>query len=72
MAKSNAKRIRERLVREGKMNPADKRSPYALTDMRTRKNKTKKDYLYQEKHKKNHQIRDGNDGSFILLQAPNV
>jgi hypothetical protein len=65
MAKSNAKKLRERLMREGRMNPEVKRSPFVFTDMRTRTMKTKKDHLYQFKHK-NHQSQDGNDGSFYL------
>ena len=65
MAKSKAKKLRDKLEREGKMNPEMKRSPYVFADMRTRTTKTKKDHLYQFKHK-NHQSREGNDGSFYL------
>ncbi|MGG3564174.1 hypothetical protein ABES03_21530 [Neobacillus rhizosphaerae] len=65
MAKSKAKKLREKLSREGKMNPEAKRSPFVFTDMRTRATKTKKDHLYQFKHK-NHQSQDGNDGSFYF------
>lgn len=65
MAKSNAKKSRDKLVREGTMNPELKRSPFIYTDMRTRMTKTKKDHLYRHKHK-NHQFRDGNDGSFLF------
>lgn len=65
MAKSKAKKLREKLAREGKKNPEAKRSPFALTDMRSRVTKTKKDHLYQFKHK-NHQSQDGNDGSFYF------
>ena len=65
MAKSKAKKLREKLAREGNMNPEAKRSPFVFTDMRTRATKTKKDHLYQFKHK-NHQTRDGNDGSFYF------
>jgi hypothetical protein len=66
VAKSKALKIRERLVREGRMNPDEKRSPFVFTDMRARMTKTKKDYLYQLKHK-NHQSQDGNDGSFYFV-----
>jgi hypothetical protein len=65
MAKSKAKKLREKLVREGKMNPECKRSPFVFSDMRTRMTKTKKDHLYQFKYK-NHQTCDGNDGSFYF------
>jgi len=36
MAKSKAKKLREKLAREGNMNPEAKRSPFVFTDMRTR------------------------------------
>jgi hypothetical protein len=65
MAKSKAKKLREKLAREGNMNPEAKRSPFVFTDMRTRATKTKKDHLYQFKHK-NHQTRKGYDGSFYF------
>ncbi|MGG3468145.1 hypothetical protein ABES02_11765 [Neobacillus pocheonensis] len=63
MAKSKAKKLREKLAREGKMNPEVKRSSFVFADMRLRVTKTKKDHLFQFKHK-NHQSQDGNDGSF--------
>lgn len=66
MAKSKAKKLREKLTREGKMNPEIKRSEFVFSDMRTRTTKTKKDHMYQFKHK-NHQSQDGNDGSFLFL-----
>ncbi|MDR7000580.1 hypothetical protein [Neobacillus niacini] len=65
MAKSKAKRLREKLEREGKMNPDVKRSPFVFADMRTRTTKTKKDYLYKNKYK-NHYSKEGNDGSFYF------
>jgi len=65
MAKSKAKKLRDKLAREGKLNPEAKRSPFVFTDMRTRTTKTKKDHLYLFKHK-NHQSHDGNDGSFYF------
>ncbi|MEH7117067.1 hypothetical protein V7128_06530 [Neobacillus vireti] len=65
MAKSKAKKLRDKLAREGKMNPAAKRSPFVFADMKTRTTKTKKDHLYQFKHK-NHQSHNGNDGSFYF------
>ncbi|NBI27652.1 hypothetical protein [Chengkuizengella marina] len=65
MAKSKAKKFRERLEREGRRNPAENRSPFALINMRTRKTKTKKDYLYRNKHK-NQRIQKENVGSFYF------
>jgi hypothetical protein len=66
LAKSNAKKTREKLVREGRRNPEDNRSPFVFADMRTRKTKTKKDYLYRNKNK-NHYSNDGKDGSFFYI-----
>lgn len=68
VAKSKAKKLREKLAREGRINPAEKRSPFVLTDMRSRITKTKKDHLYQFKHK-NHQSEAGNDGSFYFAAS---
>lgn len=68
VAKSKAKKVREKLTREGRMNPEEKRSPFVFADMRPRTTKTKKDHLYQFKYK-NHQSQTGNDGSFYLLPA---
>lgn len=68
MAKSKAKKLREKLAREGNLKPETKRSPFVFSDMRTRVTKTKKDHLYQFKHK-NHQSHDGNDGSFYFAVA---
>lgn len=65
MAKSKAKKIREKLAREGNRNPKLSRSPFALTDLRTRKTKTKKDVLYRSKYK-NHHSSKGNNGSFYF------
>jgi hypothetical protein len=66
VAKSKAKKLREKLEREGKMNPEIKRSPFVLADMRTRTTKTKKDHIYQFKNK-NHRFQDGNDGSIFFV-----
>ncbi|HLO10694.1 MAG TPA: hypothetical protein VK190_00410 [Pseudoneobacillus sp.] len=65
MAKSKAKKIREKLIREGRRNPEEIRSPFIFADMRTRKAKTKKDYLYRNKNK-NHSSYEGNNGSFLF------
>ncbi|MCR2822849.1 hypothetical protein [Lederbergia panacisoli] len=66
MASSKAKKQRQKIAREGRRNPADNRSPFAFTDMRTRRTKTKKDQLYTIKHK-NHDSQNGNDGFYVLL-----
>jgi hypothetical protein len=63
LAKSKAKKLREKLVREGRRNPEASRSPFVFADMRTRKTKTKKDYLY----KKNQSPQIGKDGSFFVF-----
>jgi hypothetical protein len=59
MARSKAKKLRAKMVREGKRNPESLRSPYALIDMSGRRTKTKKDLLYKSKHK-------GQSGSFYF------
>ncbi|NGP45243.1 hypothetical protein G4V62_09865 [Bacillaceae bacterium SIJ1] len=51
MAKSKAKKQRKKRIREGWRNPESNRSAYAFQDLRTRKTKTKRDYLYRSKHK---------------------
>ncbi|KAB2333478.1 hypothetical protein [Bacillus mesophilum] len=66
MAKSAAKKKREKLVREGRRNPEQSRSPFAGTDMSTRKTKTKNETLYRIKHK-NHSLDEDHDGSFLLF-----
>jgi hypothetical protein len=67
LAKSKAKKMREKIVREGRRNPKDSRSPFVFVDMRTKITKTKKDYLYRE-NKKNHSSQEGNDGSFYFYR----
>ncbi|MBP1943340.1 hypothetical protein J2Z26_003118 [Bacillus luteolus] len=66
MAKSNAKKLRKKMEREGRRNPELSRSPFALVDLRSRKTKTKKDVLYRNKHK-NQFSKDGRDGSFYFV-----
>lgn len=65
MAKSAARKKREKLVREGRRNPEDNRSPFASADLRSRKTKTKTETLYRIKHK-NHSAGDDRDGSFYF------
>nr|WP_051591305.1 hypothetical protein [Bacillus sp. UNC438CL73TsuS30] len=67
MAKSKAKKLREKMEREGKLNPDLKRSPFVFADMRTRTTKTKKDSLYKNKYK-NHYSTEGKDGSFYFTR----
>ncbi|EAF5659188.1 hypothetical protein HCB45_01445 [Listeria sp. FSL L7-0091] len=62
MATSKAKKKRQKLVREGRLNPEIKRSPFALIDLSSKQTKTKKGYLYSRK-KKNHQ----EDDSFFAV-----
>ncbi|MEH7613401.1 hypothetical protein [Gottfriedia acidiceleris] len=52
MSKSKARKLREKLVREGKRNPELSRSSFAMLDLNTRRTKTKQEKLNQVKHKK--------------------
>ncbi|MCA1029694.1 hypothetical protein LCL95_01450 [Bacillus timonensis] len=67
MALSKAKKLRQKLAREGKRNPEQNRSPFAFADLQSRTTKTKKDVLYRNKHKNrsNHTYGDQN-GSFFI------
>jgi hypothetical protein len=73
MSKSKAQKKREKLVREGRINPEISRSPYATLDLSTRRTKTKKDHLYRMKHKNRHPKHEEN-GSFYfaVLQSLQV
>ncbi|WP_261134865.1 hypothetical protein [Bacillus sp. Marseille-Q3570] len=51
MSKSNAWKKRRKMEREGRRNPEWNRSDFALMDLRSRKTKTKKEKLNQQKHK---------------------
>lgn len=66
MSKSKALRKREKLIREGRLNPEINRSPFAKLDLRTRKTKTKKDHLYRAKHKSHHP-KQWEEGSFYFI-----
>lgn len=66
MAQSQAKKQRQKLIREGKRSPEFSRSPFAFQDLRTRKTKTKQDHLNRQKYK-NHASVYGDDGSFYLI-----
>ncbi|MBO1001090.1 hypothetical protein ACFSKI_13640 [Pseudogracilibacillus auburnensis] len=50
MAKSRAKKIREKLIREGYRDPVKNRGIYALANLRTRKGKSKHEKQYQNKY----------------------
>ncbi|MEH7453511.1 hypothetical protein [Gottfriedia acidiceleris] len=52
MSKSKARRLRDKLVREGNRNPELSRSSFAMLDLNTRRTKTKQEKLNQVKHKK--------------------
>ncbi len=56
MAKSKARKLRDKIVREGLRNPMANRSVFANEEMykimATKKTKTKKEKLNQTKHKK--------------------
>ncbi|EUJ33019.1 hypothetical protein MFLO_05410 [Listeria floridensis FSL S10-1187] len=58
------KKQRDKRVREGFLNPEIKRSPFHELDLRTRQTKTKKDVLYQQKHK-NHSFGDRKNGFLV-------
>ncbi|MGD7044544.1 hypothetical protein [Jeotgalibacillus proteolyticus] len=69
MARSTAQKHRLKLLREGKMDPQVKRSPFAQfdLDLRTKKTKTKKEKMNQRKHR-NQLTRDEWDGSFLYVK----
>ncbi|MDQ0341791.1 hypothetical protein ACFFF5_03175 [Lederbergia wuyishanensis] len=70
MSSSKAKKHRQKLIREGRRNPEENRSPFAFSDMRTRTTKTKKDQLYKIKYK-NHSSHNGNDGFYFFARIAN-
>lgn len=71
MAKSKAKKLREKLVREGSKNPDINRGVYVFADMRTRTTKTKQGKLNQMKHKKrlSDQYDGGRDKRYFYLYS---
>lgn len=73
MSKSKAKKMREKLVREGRRNPELGRSPFSMLDLNARKTKTKKEKLNQMKHKKQSFGRDDfqtKDCFYFVLGSP--
>jgi hypothetical protein len=69
LAKSKAKKYREKRIREGKRNPENGRSPFVNADMHTRMTKTKKASLYRKKYK-NHFSHEEKNGSFYIVMKP--
>lgn len=67
MSKSKAQKQRQKLAREGRLNPEINRSHFASLDLRTRRTKTKKDHIYRMKHK-NRLPKQWDNGSFYLQQ----
>lgn len=65
MAQSKAKKMRQKLIREGKRSPELSRSPFAFVDLRTRTTKTKSEQLNNHKYK-NHNSTYGDDGSYFF------
>ncbi|MGG4493549.1 hypothetical protein [Brevibacillus reuszeri] len=68
MAKSSARKQREKLEREGKRNPDQNRSIFAFADLRSKQTKTKTEKLRQQKHKRSYSYQQ-EDGLFYLLVA---
>ncbi|MNZ60917.1 hypothetical protein D3C78_789950 [compost metagenome] len=68
MAQSRAKKMRQKLMREGRRNPEEGRSPFAFADLRSRKTKSKTELINSSKNKfKNHDSYNGDDGSFLFV-----
>lgn len=69
MAKSKAKKMREKLEREGKRNPELGRGTFALVKLTTRKTKTKQEKMKKEEKGIKNQVKrpkrllDRNEGS---------
>ncbi|WP_138494194.1 hypothetical protein [Paenibacillus pinistramenti] len=73
MAKSTARKIRDKRVREGKFNPAEARSLFAAADLRTRMTKTKQEALQHQSRKHKNLILEGTrEGSFSLSFCLNL
>ncbi|MDO3408621.1 hypothetical protein QWJ34_02435 [Saccharibacillus sp. CPCC 101409] len=68
MAKSAARKARDKQVREGRLDAAVSRSPFAFADMRTRKTKTRQDKLNRIKHK-NPNLTGGDQGSYLFVKS---
>ncbi len=66
MAKSKAKKLSNKQVREGRRNPEIGRGTYALANLTTKMTKTKKEKLNQL-YKKERQSRYGGDRENVVL-----
>lgn len=68
MAKSKARKLRDRMVREGYRDPSSGRGTYALQDLTTRKTKTKKETLQKiyKKQRHSHVLYNENDRCFLF------
>ncbi|WP_404347764.1 hypothetical protein LG311_18715 [Sutcliffiella horikoshii] len=66
MAKSKAKKLRDKQAREGRRNPENGRGTYALANLTTKTTKTKKEKLNQL-YKKERQSRYGSDRENVVL-----
>ncbi|MFD1175194.1 hypothetical protein ACFQ3W_02560 [Paenibacillus puldeungensis] len=71
MAQSKAKKMRLKLIREGKRSPELSRSPFAFADLRSRTTKTKAEQLNSKKYK-NHGSEYGDDGSYFFLEESSL
>ncbi|OWR32966.1 hypothetical protein CDO73_00190 [Saccharibacillus sp. O23] len=76
MAKSAAKKLREKRIREGKTDVSALRSPFASADMRTRTTKTKQETIGRIKHKqdvyRNPDFTGGDRGSFCFSAEKDI
>ena len=66
MAKSKARKLRDKLVREGFRDSSNGRGTYALQDLTTRKTKTKQEKLTQM-YKKERQSNYRNDREIVVF-----
>jgi len=71
MARSKAQKQRQKLLREGRMDPSVKRSPFSQIDLdlRTRATKTKQEKQNQLKHRNQLSDYSGWDGSFLCFSS---
>ena len=68
MARSKAQKQRQKSLREGRLDPQIKRSPFSQIDLdlRTKTTKTKQEKLNQRKHRNQLSEHSGWDGSFLF------
>lgn len=74
MAKSKAKKSREKLLREGRRDPANNRSSFATSEMyqfmKSKTTKTKKDIQYKQKHKSDYRTKSDGDSFYYIKNSP--